>query len=169
MVDRKRAELVAVACQHVAGAKLDELDWVGELPENRAERVVEVAEPGRPVDRERHVAHPQRERLEHPWQAEVVVGMEVRDEDVLEIDEADRRAQQLALRPFAAVEEHAIAAPPHEQGRGSAPRSRCAGGRSEEGDVEVHAPMVTAGSVPTGPPRYGSSSRSPGEISVPFR
>ena len=166
VLDGKRADVVAVARQDVAGAKLDELDGVRELPEHLPERGVEVAEPGRPVDGERHVAHPQRERLEHPWQAEVVVGVEMRDEDLLEVDEADRRAQELALGSLAAVEEHPVAATPDEQGRGSAPGGRCAGRGAEEDDVEVHAPMVTA-AVSDG--RYGSRSRSPGEIVVPFR
>ena len=81
----------------------------------RREVVEEVAQPGRPVDRERHVAVAERERLQHPRQAEVVVAVEVREEDLAQVDEADRRAQQLALRPLAAVEEQPVAAAADEQ------------------------------------------------------
>ena len=83
------------------------------LADNARERAEEVAQPGRPVDGERHVAHPQREGLEHSRQAEVVVGVEVGDEDLLEVDEPDRGAQELALRSLAAVEEQAVAAAPY--------------------------------------------------------
>ena len=141
----KRTDVVAVARQRRRrrAARRARRGYVS-FPNTLAERVEEVAKPGRPVDGERHVAHPQRERLEHPGQAEVVVGVEMRDEDVLEVDEADRRAQQLALGSLAAVEEQPVAAAPNEQGRGSAPGGRRAGRGAEEDDVEVHAPMVTA-------------------------
>ena len=143
MLDGEDADLIAVALQHVALSHLDELERVGELADNAGERAEEVAQPGRPVDGERDVAHPQRERLEHPRQAEVVVGVEVGDEDLLEVDEPDRGAQELALRALAAVEEQPVAAAPDEQRGGAAPCRRRARGGAEEDDVEVHAPMVT--------------------------
>ncbi len=68
-----------------------------------------------------------------------MVGVEVREEDLLEIDEADRRAQQLALRPLAAVEEQPLAAAADEQRARAAPRRRRAAGGAEEDEVEVHA------------------------------
>ena len=84
------------------------------------------------------VATAQRERLQHPRQAEVVVGVEVREEDVLEVDEADVGAKQLALRPLAAVEEQPVAAAPDER-RGRCPARPSARSRGpEEDDVEVH-------------------------------
>ena len=107
-------------------------------PNTRRSVVEEVAEPRRPVDRERHVAVAERERLQHPRQAEVVVGVEVREEDLAQIDEADRRAQELALRALAAVEEQPLAAAPHEERARRTPRGRRAGRGAEEDDVEVH-------------------------------
>ena len=95
--------------------------------------------------------------------------MEVGDEDLLEVDEPDRRAQQLALRALAAVEEQPVAAAAHEQRRRAAPGGRRARGRAEEHDVEIHPAMV-AGAPWTanghGWNRYGRTSRSPGEIAV---
>ena len=67
-------------------------------------------EPWRPVDRERDLAPAQGERLQHPRQTEVVVRVEVRDEHLRQLDEADRRAQKLPLRALAAVEEDPLAA-----------------------------------------------------------
>ena len=49
--------------------------------------------------------------------------MQMREEHVLEVDEARIRAQQLALRPLAAVDEQPIAAAA-DQRRGRAARSR---------------------------------------------
>ena len=53
-----------------------------------------------------------------------MVGMEVRHEDLSELRQADRRAQQLPLSPFAAVEEQPLAAPPQEECRRRPLRSR---------------------------------------------
>ncbi len=58
VVDREHADLVAVVRDPVAAPDLDELDRVGEPAEHPPERVVELAQARRPVDRERHVAHP---------------------------------------------------------------------------------------------------------------
>ena len=57
--------------------------------------------------------------------------MEVREEDLLELDQADR-AHELALRALAAVEEQPVAAAPDERGRAAragrwAPSRRCRG------------------------------------------
>jgi hypothetical protein len=52
-----------------------------------------------------------------------VVGVEVRDQELLELDQPDR-AHQLALGPLAAVNEQAVAAAPHERGRQAAARAR---------------------------------------------
>ena len=68
-----------------------------------------------------------------------MVGVEVREEDLAQVDEADRRAQQLPLRALAAVEEQALAAAADEQRRGAALGRRCRAGGAEEDDVEVHA------------------------------
>ena len=103
----------------------------------RSERQQRV-EPARPVERERHLAPAERERLQHPGQAEEVVGVEVREEDLLEVDEADVRAQQLPLRPLAAVEEEPLAAAADERRRGRAARGRHRAGRAEEDHVEIH-------------------------------
>ena len=46
-----------------------------------------------------------------------MVGVQVRDEDLLEIDEAHRRAQQLPLCSLAAVEEQAVSPAPDEMRR----------------------------------------------------
>jgi hypothetical protein len=43
-----------------------------------------------------------------------VVGVEVRDEDLAELDQAHGRAQQLPLRPFAAVEQEPLAPAPEK-------------------------------------------------------
>ena len=71
-----------------------------------------------------------------------MVGVEVREEDLLQVGQADRRALQLALRPLAAVEEKPLAAAPHEQCRRSTLRRGHRGGRAEKDDVEVHPAIL---------------------------
>jgi hypothetical protein len=53
-----------------------------------------------------------------------VVGVEVRDEDLLQLDEADVAAEQLALRPLGAVEEQLLPATAHEGRRKRTLRGR---------------------------------------------
>ena len=102
----------------------------------------------RAVDGQRHLAAAERERLQHPGQAEVVVGVEVRDEDLLEVDEADRGAQQLALRP--SPQSKSRRSPPRRTNVDAVPRPgrRCArrgaAGKRRPGPRAIVAP-VSAG------------------------
>ena len=138
MVDGERADLVVAAVERVARRELDRLDRIGEVPEDTPQAREQVAQAGRAVDRQRHLAPAQREGLQHPRQAEVVVGVEVRQEDVLEVDEADVGAQELALRPLAAVDEQPVAAAADERRRGRPLGGGSRARRPEEHDVEVH-------------------------------
>ena len=67
-----------------------------------------------------------------------MVGVEVRQEDLLQVDEADVRAQQLPLRSLAAVEEQPLPAAPHERRRRRAARGRHRAGGAEEDHIEIH-------------------------------
>jgi hypothetical protein len=135
---RERGEVVAVPLEHCARLELLELDRVRELAEDAPQRGEQLAEPGRPVDRQADLAAAQRERLQHPRQPEEVVGVVVGEEDLAELDEPDRRAEHLALRALAAVEQEPFAAPPDEHGRGGALRRRDRARRAEEHEIEVH-------------------------------
>ena len=73
-----------------------------------------------------------------PLTPEHVIGVEVRQEDMLEVDEPDIRAEELPLCPLAAVDKQAIPATPDERRRRPTGRSRRRGGRSEEDEVEIH-------------------------------
>jgi putative nucleotidyltransferase with HDIG domain len=71
----------------------------------------------------------------------------VREEHLRQLDEADRGAQQLALRALAAVEEQALAAPAEQHAR-EAPlgrRNRARGAQKDQ--IEVHVPSVSGGGV----------------------
>ena len=67
-----------------------------------------------------------------------MIGVEMRQEDVLEVDEPDVGSEELPLCPFAAVDEKAIAAASDERRRRPTRGSRRGGGRSEEDEVEIH-------------------------------
>ncbi len=62
--------------------QLDELVWIRQAAEDPAQRREQVVEAGRSVDRDRRLPAPKRERLEHPRQTEVVIGVVVREEDL---------------------------------------------------------------------------------------
>ena len=80
--DGERDDRVAVAVERVPRTQLDEVERVGQLPEDAPQRAEEVAQAGRPVDGQRHVAAAERERLQHPGQAEVVIRVVVGHEDL---------------------------------------------------------------------------------------
>jgi len=84
---RKRDEPVSVALDGIARRELHHPQLVGEAADHDRERVEQRFRPARTVDRDRDVAPAQRECLQHARQAEHVVGMEVGEEDVLEVDE----------------------------------------------------------------------------------
>ncbi len=123
VVDLERRNPVAVALELVVRLELDEADREGEPADHRPQLLEQAPQPARPVHGELALALAQGERLEHPGQAEHVVGVEVRDQDLLELDQADR-AHQLALGALAAVHEQSVAAAPHERGGQAAARAR---------------------------------------------
>ncbi len=129
---------VLVAREHVARPERDELVGIGEPPEHAPQVAEQVGETGRPVDRDRQLATAEREGLQHPGQPQEVVGVEVREEDLAELDEPDGRAEHLPLRPLGAVEEQALAPAAHEQRARRAVGRRHRAGRAEKDDVEIH-------------------------------
>ena len=138
MGDPKRLDSVAVARDRLARGELDHLERVrqpadhhGECPEKR-ERAAWAVHP------DGELATAQGEGLQHSGQAEHVVCVEVRQEDVFEVDQPGVRAQKLPLCPLAAVDEQAVSAPTQQRcGRAARGRGR-RGGRPEEEEVEVH-------------------------------
>ena len=124
VVNLEDADPVPVAVEDVTGPQLDQRVRIRELPEDALQRTKEVDEPRRPVDCEGNLATAKGERLHHPWQAEVMIGVIVRQEHLGQLDEADRRPKQLPLRALTAVEEEALAPAPEEQAGGSAPCRR---------------------------------------------
>ena len=65
VVDGERHEAVAVAVERVAGLELHELVRIREPAEDAPQRCEELDEARRPVDRDRHLAPAERERLQH--------------------------------------------------------------------------------------------------------
>ena len=113
------------------------------LPKIRRSEPNRSDEPGRAVDRDRHLAAAERERLQHPGQPEVVVGVVVGEEDLAQVDQAERRAEQLALGALGAVEEQALA---------PAPQSISAVGARSAVGIEPDVPRkTTSRSMPRSP------------------
>jgi hypothetical protein len=148
--DLEDDEAVVAAVEDVARPQLDELEGVRELAEHTAEGAEELDEAWRAVDSQRELAPPERERLQHPRQTKVVVGVEVGHEDLRELDEAYARTEELPLRPFAAVDEHAVAASADEQARETPAGCRNRAGSTEEDEVEIHGPSVRGSRLQSG-------------------
>ena len=104
-----------------------------------------MLEATRGVDLEWELPAAEREGLEHPRQPEDVVGVEVREEDLPQLHEPDRRAEQLPLGAFRAVEEEPLAAAPDEESRRRTLGGRHRAGRAEEDEVEIHGPILGFG------------------------
>ncbi len=137
MADVEGLDHVVVAADGLAGLELGDRERVGQPPEHEARLVQQLTRAGRAVDRQRLIAFAQGERLEHAGQAEPVVGVEVREEDRVEVGQA-AAAHQLALGALTAVEEDAVAAAAQEQpGQAAAGGRHRAGGAAEE-DRKVH-------------------------------
>jgi hypothetical protein len=144
MLHRKSENAVIGALDGLAGPELSQLDVVRQLPEDPAQDAEELDEPRRPVDGQWRVTPAEGECLQHPGQAEVVICVVVRQEDLVQLDEADRGAQELALRAFPAVDEDAVAAAAEQRPRQAAPGGRDRTRGSEKDDVEIHGSSLGA-------------------------
>ena len=142
VLDRESEDPVVAPVDSLARTKLAEVDVVGQLPEDPLQHREEVDDPRWPVNRERQLPPAQRERLQHPGQSEVVVGVVMREEDVGKLDEADRRAQELTLRSLAAIEQDPVSAAADQCAREPTPSRGHRARGSEEDDVEVHGGQV---------------------------
>ena len=134
----ERLHPVSVALDSVPGPQLDDDEWVGDPPDDDTERAEERARAPWAVNADRRVPAAQPEGLQHPRQPEDVIGVQVGEEDVLEVDEPDVRAKELPLGSLAAVDEQPIASATQDR-RGGAARGRgCGGSCPEEDEIEVH-------------------------------
>src|SRR5262249_15205059 len=123
----------AGALEPRARLELAEPQLVGQLSEDAPERPEQLDQPRWAVDGQFELAPAEGKRFQHPRQAEVVVGVVVRQEDLAELDQPNGRTQHLPLRPLGAVEEQPLPAAAQEQG------SRCSlCGRHRAGGAEEH-------------------------------
>jgi hypothetical protein len=116
MRDGEGDELVVAAVEHGAGTQLLEVVGIRQLAEDDLQRHEQPPQPGRPVDRDRLLASAQRERLQHSGETQVMVGVVVREKDLLQLDKADLGAQELPLRSLRAVEQQSFTAAADQDG-----------------------------------------------------
>ena len=159
MTDLVGADPVAVELDCLVRVQLGEAHVVGELAVDPAQVAHQGAQPARPVDGERRIAPAQRKRLHHPRQPEEMVGVKVREEDVLDVRQADG-AQQLALRALAAVDQQPVAAAPDQHARRRALHGRHRAGRAEEENREVHGARIFAHRAAETRPRSARTARA---------
>ena len=160
--DRDRRDLVAVALQQIAGRELDQIELVPDPAGGPQGEREQLAQAGRPVDRQRPLARAQVKGLQQPREAKPVVGVEVGQEHLGQLGQPDR-LHELALRALAAVEQDAVAAAANEHRRQPTPRGRDRAGGAGEENREVHRrpvcqPMTMSSNV----------SRPPATVALPI-
>ena len=143
MLDLERSHLVSVVADGRGPVQLDQLERIRDVAHDPPQRDEELLEAGRAEDAKRSLAPVQLVGLEQAGHAQVVVGVVVRDVEVVDLDEPGR-ALHLALGALAAVDEDAIPAGTHEQARRRPPCRRHRASGAEKDNVKVHAASVTA-------------------------
>ncbi len=140
MVDGEGLEPVFAALETVPRVELDERERIRQAADERAQLPEQILHALRAVHGQaRPVPSAQGEGLQHPGEAEKMVAVEVREEDLLQVGQTDDRALELALRPLGAIEEQPLAAAPQQE-RGGRPLGRRHRRRgAEEKEVEIHA------------------------------
>ena len=138
VMDGEGHDRVFVPLQLFPGPQLDDFERVRQRAEDAAKGAEQRLQPAGAVHAQGHLATAEGERLQHAGQPEIVVGVEMGDEDLLHVDEADARSQQLALGSLGAVEQEPVAAAPDECRGRRALRRRRRACRAQEDDVEVH-------------------------------
>ena len=88
VLDREGLHLGAVVADRVAGVHFDQVEVVVGAADQPAQRLEEVVQAARPVDRQRLLAGGQVIGLEQPRQAEDVVGVEVGEVDLVDLGQA---------------------------------------------------------------------------------
>jgi len=115
VVHAEGGDPVAVALELIARLQLRQRHLVGGPPDHRVKRGEQPAQPHGPVHHQATLAPHQRERLQHPRQAEHVVGVEVGDEHLVKLHEP-HRPHELALGALPAVEQQPVSPTPDERG-----------------------------------------------------
>ena len=119
----ERLDPLAVRSIALARLQLDQLDRVRSAGRSTGRtRAISAVQPARAGDPQRRLAVAQRERLQHPRQAQHVVGVEVGEQHQVDVRPA-RRAERSSCRwvPSRAVDQDPLAAAPDERRR-RAPR-----------------------------------------------
>ena len=138
MPDRDRRDPVPVAVEHDARLELDDLELEADPACGAQRQSEQLAQAAWPVDRQRPFAPAQIEGLQQPRQPEPVIGVEMGQEDLGQIHQADR-ADKLALGALAAVDQDPVAAATNQHRRQPASCRRNRPGGTGEEHGEVHA------------------------------
>ncbi len=137
MGDFEGADLVAVVEDRLVRLQLDQLQPEAKPADDPLQPFEHLLQPRWAVDHQRQIAVEQVVGLQQPRQAEEVVGVEVGEVDLVDLDQP-QRALHLPLRPLAAVEQQPLPATRHQDARGRAPCRRHRAAGAEEGHRQVH-------------------------------
>ena len=136
MLGRERLDHVAGALDRLPRLHLRHIDAKADALDAELRRAPQMpARPARPPQPERLDAPLKRHRPHQPNDANDVVGMEVREEDVLQ-HERDAVAHHLTLRPFAAIEQHRLSLADDRERADVALDRGASGGRAEEAETQ---------------------------------
>ena len=135
-------ESVAVSLDDISVLHLARLDLEAQSTDERSEHAQEVAQARRTDELERALPAMEVVGLEQAGKPEHVIGVVVGEGDQVELGQPERRAQELALGPLTAVDEHDVAlAPDGRRRRRPGSRGRRSR-RAEEDDLDIHEGSV---------------------------
>ena len=177
VADTERPHCIPVACaKHGVLRELDDGYLVAQAAEDARQRAQQIVEAPWAVEGQRQLAAAESERLQHSGQAEEVVGVEVRQKDLAELDQADDRSAEAAAACPRRSRRAASPTPAHERGGRSAASGRHRAGSAEEDDVEIHAASLggtvcsTAGrGLARAPAPFPRARSAPGSPQTPSR
>ena len=137
VLDAEGPHLEAVVLDRLPRLELDQLDLVAEPAEDPPQRLEQPDQPGRPDDAQRPLPLQQVIGLEQPGEPEVVVGVEMGDVDVVDLDEPGR-VDHLPLGPLPRVDQDPAAARADQHAGGRPPRGGHGAAGAEKDDREIH-------------------------------
>jgi hypothetical protein len=137
VLDREGAHHEAVMLDRLPRPELDKLDLVAKPAEDPAQRLEQLMQPGRADDPQRRLTLHQVIGLEQAGKPEVMIGVEMGDVDVVDLDEPGG-VDHLPLGALPRVDQDPAAAGADQHAGGGPPRRGHGATGAEKDDREVH-------------------------------
>ncbi len=148
---------VPIECHTVTGLHFAQDQRIVVPSEHPLRLTEQPLQPGGPVYVEWVCAPLEIERLEQPWEPQVVVAVQVREKHTVNARQP-RRPHELPLRTLTAVDEQPVSPPHNQYATGAAIHGGQGTGRAQEDELKIHGRPLSGLSRGR---LYGAARRSP--------